>query len=385
MRPYVARGLHEGEDGFMARTQSRRGWGRLRKLGSGRYQAGYTGPDLRVHYGPTTFQTKIDAEGWLITERRMIERGDWVAPPDRNQVKERLLLRGYATSWLEGRELKPRTRALYEGILSRTILPALGDHELPDITPAKVRAWHATLPASKPTARAHAYSLLRTLMNSAVAEDLIETNPCRITGAGASKRVHKIEPASFEELEAIVEAMTPHYRAAVLLAAWCSLRFGELAELRRGDLDMRSGVVKIRRGVVQLKGGRVVGTPKSSAGVRDVVMPPHIRPAVSEHLAQFTGRGKDALVFTGETGGYVAHSVLRRRFQAACEAAGRPDLRWHDLRHTGAVLAAQAGATLPELMNRLGHSTVSAAMRYQHAARDRDAEVAAAMSRRVGT
>lgn len=102
-----------------------------------------------------------------------------------------------------------------------------------------------------------------------------------------------------------------------------------------------------------------------------------------DHLSTQTEPGRDALVFTGETGGHVAHSVLRRRFRAACEAVGRPGLRWHDLRHTGAVLAAQAGATLPELMSRLGHSTVRAALRYQHVARDRDAEIAAAMSRRA--
>jgi integrase len=75
--------------------------------------------------------------------------------------------------------------------------------------------------------------------------------------------------------------------------------------------------------------------------------------------------------------------VLHRRFQKATEAAGRSDLRWHDLRHTGAVLAAQAGATLPELMNRLGHASAQAALRYQHLARDRDAEIAAAMSSRA--
>src|SRR5665811_83774 len=67
----------------------------------------------------------------------------------------------------------------------------------------------------------------------------------------------------------------------------------------------------------------------------------------------------------------------------ARNAAGREDLRWHDLRHTGAVLAAQTGATLAELMGRLGHSTPAAAMRYQHAARDRDTEIAKALSAMV--
>ncbi len=61
-------------------------------------------------------------------------------------------------------------------------------------------------------------------------------------------------------------------------------------------------------------------------------------------------------------------------------AAGRPDLRFHDLRHTGATMAAASGATLADLMHRLGHSTPQAAMIYQHATADRDAAIAAALS-----
>jgi integrase len=81
------------------------------------------------------------------------------------------------------------------------------------------------------------------------------------------------------------------------------------------------------------------------------------------------------------TGLRTARTTLYRVFYKARVTAGRPDLRWHDLRHTGAVLAASTGATLAELMARLGHSTPGAALRYQHAARGRDAEIAAALSR----
>ncbi|WP_141337017.1 tyrosine-type recombinase/integrase [Ornithinimicrobium kibberense] len=79
----------------------------------------------------------------------------------------------------------------------------------------------------------------------------------------------------------------------------------------------------------------------------------------------------------------MAVSTLNKAWHPAWAAAGRPDLRWHDLRHTGAVFAAQAGATLAELMARLGHSTHKAALRYQHAAADRDARIAEALSAMV--
>ena len=80
----------------------------------------------------------------------------------------------------------------------------------------------------------------------------------------------------------------------------------------------------------------------------------------------------------------MSPSSLYRVFYRARESAGRPDLRWHDLRHTGAVLAAQTGATLAELMGRLGHSTPAAALRYQHVAADRDYEIACKLSMLAG-
>ncbi|WP_460704057.1 tyrosine-type recombinase/integrase [Luteococcus sediminum] len=86
------------------------------------------------------------------------------------------------------------------------------------------------------------------------------------------------------------------------------------------------------------------------------------------------------MLFPNTEGAHLHHGSLYKVFKPARAAAGRPDLRWHDLRHTGATMAAQAGATTKELMTRLGHSTVGLAMRYQHAAAERDAELAQRLS-----
>jgi integrase len=95
--------------------------------------------------------------------------------------------------------------------------------------------------------------------------------------------------------------------------------------------------------------------------------------------------GQDSLLFPAESGDHLQPSTLYRHYYKARAAAGRPDLRFHDLRHSGAVLAAQSGATLAELMARLGHSSPAAAMRYQHAAAGRDRAIAEALSRLAGT
>lgn len=205
-----------------------------------------------------------------------------------------------------------------------------------------------------------------------------------IRGAGNSKRVHKIKPATPPEMAVLVEAMPERYRVMTLLAAWCGLRFGELTELRRGDIDLTNGIIRIRRGVVRADGGYVVGTPKSAAGIRDVAIPPHLIPAVKDHLRAHVN-GRTGLPFPAADGiSHLAPSILYTVFYAARARAGRPDLRFHDLRHTGAVLAASTEATLAELMARLGHSTAGAALRYQHAAAGADARIAQRLSEIAG-
>lgn len=335
-----------------------------------------------AYKAPVTFTTKGDALAHLAGVHADISREVWVSPAVRKATTMPELA-SYAGTWLDDRTLKPRTRSHYRKLLDAHILPTLGGHTLNTITPTLVRTWHAKL-TTGPTAKAHAYSLLKTILHTAVAEDIVAANPCRVRAAGQSKRVVKIKPATLDELTALVAAMPERYRAMVLLAAWCGLRFGELAALTRADLDRSNGIVHVRRAVVRVDGQTLLGTPKSAAGVRDVRIPPHLLPVLAAHVLAHAGPGRDGLLFPARTGGYLNPSALSRVFAPAREAAGRPDLRFHDLRHTGAVLAAQTGATLAELMNRLGHSTAGAAMRYQHGSADRDLLIAQRLSALVG-
>jgi integrase len=162
--------------------------------------------------------------------------------------------------------------------------------------------------------------------------------------------------------------------------AWCGLRFGELAELRRADLDLDAQVLSVRRGVVHVKDQYIVGTPKSTAGSRTVAIPRHLIEPLRHHLIEHTAPGPDAVLCPGADGDHLAPVSLYEQYYPAREAAGRPDLRLHDLRHTGATLAAATGATLADLMGRLGHSTPSAALRYQHSSAARDALIADALA-----
>ena len=174
----------------------RRGFGRVRRLPSGRYQAGYVGPDLNLHNALDTFHMREDAEAWLARERELTHSEAWRPPKVRDDLARLQpdTLERFAEAWLGSRTLKPRTYALYRSLLDRFIVPGLGDVPLRDLSPAVVRAWHAEVTPNRPTQRAHAYSLLRAICATAVVDELIATNPCRVAGAGSARRARRIVP-----------------------------------------------------------------------------------------------------------------------------------------------------------------------------------------------
>lgn len=385
------------------RRKQRESWGRIRQLRSGRHQASYVGPDLQTYKATSTFESLDDARAWVRDERKLIDAGTWVPPHQRNSHDERPTFAEYAAAWMADRSLKPSTVDWYNSYLNLHIIPVLGDLRLDEITPMTVRRWHANLDTG-PTGRAHAYAAFRSIINTAVADDLITVSPCKITGAGSARRKRKITPATLPELDALIKALPDRYAAIVLIGAWLGLRYGEVAELRRSDLDLEAGVLHVRRGVTRAKHddghyGDVVGDPKTAAGVRDINIPPHILPALKDHLDRHAAHwfkcggctpevnrryARDGLLFPGTDGSHLRHSLFYKRWVAAREKIGRPDLRYHDLRHTGATMTAIAGATTAELMARLGHSSPAAAMIYQHAAASRDAEIAKLLSKMAG-
>lgn len=370
------------------RPQDRGAFGTVSQLPSGRWRAMHWGPDGKAggrrYKAPTTFTTKKAARQWLSTVHADIIRGKWLPPDDEPAAPAAVLtLADYANQWLDHRDLKDRTREHYRKLLDGHILRkpgGLGGLPIGSITADDIRAWYAKTAKGTPTLRAHAYGLLRTILGDAIRDGKLKANPCVIRGAGSAKRAVTIQPATIAEIEVIAKEMPPPLQPMILLASWCALRFGELTELRRKDIDIAGGVIRIRRGVVRTKEGFRITTPKSEAGVRDVAIPPHLLPAIKDHMIDHVAPGADALLFPAKHGGHLAPATLDRHFYRARDAARRSDLRFHDLRHSGAVLAAATGATLAELMARLGHSTPAAALRYQHAAQGADKRIAAALS-----
>ncbi|MFD8558319.1 tyrosine-type recombinase/integrase [Streptosporangium canum] len=424
----------------MANRDGHRRFGSIRKLPSGRFQIRYPGPDGRMRTGSDTYERKSDAERALSLIEAQIIKGEWT-DPDRGKVK----LQDYADTWISQRAgLRPRTVDLYRWLLKKHITPYLGGVQLGKLSTAMIRQWRADLLGNgvSVSMAAKAYRLLRAVLMTAAEEDhIIPRNPCRIRGAGdehAQERpvltvaqvfeladlvgrrpvgnVRKLKDNAYRlrfqrhgEMRTHPEVFTSRadaeralwkmgmdgradcthdrrFRAVVLLATFASLRWGEVSALRRSDIDLDAGTVRVRAAFVERSTGELVlGSPKSKAGRRVVGIPQGVIPALREHLATYVQDEPGALVFPGAKGGPLRRSGFntRTRWVDVVKEMGLPGLHFHDLRHTGNMLAAESGAGLKDLMARMGHDNVRAAMIYQHAVRGADRTITDAIDRQI--
>jgi integrase len=208
--------------------------------------------------------------------------------------------------------------------------------------------------------------LLFSILKAAVDDRVIEHNPCTIRAGGSAKTVKKVQIATPAEVDTIAANMPDRYAPMILLGAWAALRFGELAALRRRAIDLDRAVVHVDHAVVAVKGEQIKGDPKSAAGTREVAFHAGLIEPLREHLERYCP-DLDSLVFPGVLGGYLRPATFYDAFYPAREAAGRPDLKFHDLRHTGiTAYAALPGVTPAELMRWSGHTTLAVSHRYQH-------------------
>jgi integrase len=178
--------------------------------------------------------------------------------------------------------------------------------------------------------------------------------------------------------------MPGRFRVLVLAAAFTGLRWGELIALRRCDVDLTGAVLHVRRRLAQpRRGGLQEGPPKSQAGVRSLALPAILADELGQHIDQYAEPGPEGLVFRGPKGAALWRSNFGRstKWTAMVAAVGLPvGFHFHDLRHTGNQLTAASGATTRELMHRMGHGLMRAALIYQHATSARDRSIATALN-----
>ncbi len=300
--------------------RGRRRYGRVRRLPSGRWQARYPGPDGHDRAAPETFATKSAADRWLAAAETDMGRGHWLDPSAGDTT-----IAEWSKLWLDNRpDLKVRTRELYAWLLGKYILPHLGEVPLGRVTPSFVRSWHAEITrVGSPTPVRQSYSLLRAMLTTAVADEVILRNPCVIKGAGVSRAVER-PIATIPQVLSLAEAVPAHYRAFVLTATWSSARWGELVALTRDRLDLLHGTMIIDRQLVELRGCVLkLDTPKSEAGVRTIHLPPHLIPELEHHLATYVPADCE-YVFPNAKGEPIKRSCLPKRLVARPVKGRRP-------------------------------------------------------------
>ncbi|MGO9155260.1 tyrosine-type recombinase/integrase [Mycobacterium sp.] len=367
----------------MAGKPGRRGWGKLRELPSGRWHASYIWPpELDRHNAPITYSSKMDAEAWLASERRLIEQGTWTAPRLRVEAS---LNRGktlgqYASDWIETRNVKPRTKIGYESLLKGHIEKKLGNQPLSTLTSDTIRRWYSGLGKEYVRRNSHAYGLLHAILATAVSDGVLTTNPANLKGVMNPPAKRRAVILDVDDIGKLANAVQPErLKALVLVSAWCGLRWGEVIELRRKDIGPGCEVINVSRGVTHRKKQCLIDTPKSGKG-RTVVVPPHIRDDLKNHLELYVEKDAGAQLFPAAKGGcHFNDRVFCDHFAPALKAIGRENVRIHDLRHFAGSQTARV-SNLVETMQRLGHSTAKASLNYQQMLSGRDVEVAEALS-----
>lgn len=355
---------------------SRRRFGQIRKLPSGKFQASFIPLNgSKRQNAPSTFVTKTDARAWLTKVEADLSRGTWL-----NDELGQQTFGTYARAWLrDNTKIGPRYRETCTRN-QRLHMTALEDIPLRALTSPVIREWYAAAMRAKGgrTSIQQSYRFLHAVLATAVRDGALAANPANIPGAGTD-RAKERPVASVAQVVTLIEAITPRYRAAVLLGAWCGLRRGEIIALIPQDVDLDAGTVTVRTNRVELLETRQAfdAPPKTDAGKRTVTVPPHVLPILAAHMQEWSGPGR---VFIGRDGKPMRGDAVRQAFTRARRKVDMPGFRFHDLRHTGQTLAASAGATTKDLMRRLGHSSPAAAQRYLHAVDGRDAEIASALS-----
>ena len=155
--------------------------------------------------------------------------------------------------------------------------------------------------------------------------------------------------------------------AAIVTSLGTGLRRGELLALRWGDIDLEAGLLTVQRALERVDGATRFKDPKTKRSRRTISLPRFVMERLRRHHAKqgewllHNGFGRptpETLVF--ERGGEPwIPNTFGTVFMRALSDAGVPHVRLHDLRHTFASMALDAGVDLKTVSNALGHSTIS--------------------------
>lgn len=346
------------------------------------------------------FRSKGDAQSWLKRRGVAVLDGTHI---DRSKAETRFadVADAWRGTWAD---LEPKTRAGYEAILKKHVLPRYGKAKVAAVDAEAIQKHMNSLAVTHaPNTVRRIYGVVRGILRVAVERGHIRSNPAdavrlpkkKTATREARGRMLFLDPS---EVRALAEAMPAVYRLPLYVAAYCGLRAGELWALRRRDVDLLHGVLHVEQALKEISStadsvaadtGLIFG-PTKTHQTRKLTLPAFLVPLLTEHLASDSpgGSGPDDLLFPSPTGKPMRHGLFYRRiFKPTVKGrAAKPErkvpngngwrtipaepaipaalperlhgLRWHDLRHTCASLSLAVAPNLHIVKERLGHEDI---------------------------
>ncbi len=351
---------------------ARRLFGSIRRRANGMYQASYPVGNGKCR-SAGVFPTKSDANAALSAIESDLKRGTWRDPEaGRERFSE------YAKKWLIWREprLAPGTLYQYQSLLRCHLEPTFGDVPIGHIDTPMVRTWNAHLSKSSPGAAVSAYRLLRAVLNTAVDDDVIPRNPCRVKGAGSDRAPERVPP-TLDEVRALANAMPDKLKLAVVLACAFPVRRNELLGLQRCDINLHNCTISIQRQREEVSGRPDLKYRRTKNGETGVVeLSPAVMMVVEQHLESFVGPEPSAPLFPAQNGQPIRPSSFWHYWTRARKRTGLMRYHFHDLRHYAGTMLASSGASVSEIQKRGRWKSTAMPLRYQHATKERDSFLA---------
>lgn len=265
--------------------------------------------------------------------------------------------------WVEAREstgkLKPATIRNYRDIIGSNIKPHIGGIKLLNLTAEHVESMLKALADKSTGTQKRAWLLLSTALNQAVQRDYVRKNVAAQVESVSVKHAERPNLTAEQAKGLLAELGGDWLKPVYVLALHNGLREGEILGLRWADVDLEAGTLTVTGTMDRTERVRVAPktqksrrTLKITASVIDILREQQVRQSLEET------QGNDGLVFTSREGTPICDSTVRRHFRNIGHRLGLPVLHFHDLRHTYAVLAREAGVPLEEISWNLGHASI---------------------------
>lgn len=357
----------------------------IRQLPSGKWQARIPittdGVTRQVSVG--TFDRLADAKDARSLALAQRKQRTYV-----EKSKGHVKVEQWLQQWVSLRRIKPTGRLR---TASRHIIGRWGTRSIADLEPVDVQHWvNNMVDAGLKPASVHGYyGVFRQMMEAAVDLDLIYRSPCRAITLPKLARSLPY-PLTVEQVLALEDALAvphdvakgawkdttpPRFDLMAHLAAWCGLRWGEVAALRWEHVDLGARMIVVQEAVKD--GGKDIGLPKNG---KSRAVPMSV--ATVERLSVLRrDRGGSGLLFPNRVGKIQSYGNFRKfAWSPAVQQVGCVDATFHDLRHFYATTAVAAGVDSKVLSDAMGHALPSFTMdRYGVARHDAAAVLAAAV------